>query len=144
MYIQCKPNDVQSLQSSYFLVFYHFGFETTTLTFSRIIDFDDATNLFLKQVYSCAVVDACLIWTDIIILISWSVRWDKLYQSTHFKGKLHKLPPSRFNKHISTWSRVALIDWSGFTGRFIKHIWTCARVAFNEISGVQVDLSSTS
>jgi hypothetical protein len=23
------------------------------LTFSRIFDFDDATNLFLKQVYSC-------------------------------------------------------------------------------------------
>jgi hypothetical protein len=46
VYIQCKPMDVQSLQSSYFLVFYHFGFETTTLTFSRIIDFDDATNLF--------------------------------------------------------------------------------------------------
>jgi len=33
-----------------------------TSTFSRIIDFDDATNLvFLKQVYSYAVVDACLI-----------------------------------------------------------------------------------
>ena len=31
VYIQCKPKDVQSLQSSYFLmVFYHFGFETTT------------------------------------------------------------------------------------------------------------------
>ena len=49
--LQCiynKPQGVQSLQSrpSYFLVFYHFGFETTTLTFSRIIDFDDATNLF--------------------------------------------------------------------------------------------------
>ena len=57
VYIQCKPKDVQSLQSSYFLVFYHFGFEATTLTFSRIIEFDDATNLFLKQVYSCAVVD---------------------------------------------------------------------------------------
>jgi hypothetical protein len=27
VYIQCKPKDVQSLQSSYFLVFYHFGFE---------------------------------------------------------------------------------------------------------------------
>ena len=27
VYIQCKPMDVQSLQSSYFLVFYHFGFE---------------------------------------------------------------------------------------------------------------------
>jgi hypothetical protein len=40
---------VQSLQSSYFLVFYHFGFETTTLTFSHIIDFDDATNLFLNK-----------------------------------------------------------------------------------------------
>ena len=61
-----------------------------TLTFSYIIDFDDATNLFLRQVYS--LVDACLIWTDLIILISWPVRWDKLYQSTHFKGKLHKLP----------------------------------------------------
>ena len=85
-------NVVQSLQSSYFLVFYHFGFETTTLTFSRIIDFDDTTNLFLKHVYSCAVVDACLIWTDLIILISRPVRWDKLYQSTHIKGKLHKLP----------------------------------------------------
>jgi hypothetical protein len=47
---------------------------------------------FLKQVHSCAVVDACLIWTDLIILISRPVRWDKLYQSTHFKGKLHKLP----------------------------------------------------
>ena len=91
-YIQCKPKDVQSLQSTYFWVFYHFGFEATTLTFSRIIDFDDATNLFLKQVYSCAVVDACLIWTDLIILISRPVRWDKLYQLTHFKGKLHKLP----------------------------------------------------
>jgi hypothetical protein len=63
-----------------------------TLTFSRIIDFDDATNLFLKQVYSCAVVDTWLIWTDIIILISRPVCWDKLYQSTQFKGKLHKLP----------------------------------------------------
>ena len=72
VYIRCK--DVQSLQSSYFLVFYHVGFETTTLTFSRIIDFDDATNLFFKQVYSCAVVDACLIWTDIIILIARPVR----------------------------------------------------------------------
>ena len=70
VYIQCKPKDVQSLQSSYFLIFYHFGFETTTLTFSRIIDFDDATNLFFKQVYSYAVVDECLIWTDLIILIS--------------------------------------------------------------------------
>ena len=49
VYIQCKPRDVQSLQSSYFLVFYNFGFETTTLTFSRIIDFDDATNLFLNK-----------------------------------------------------------------------------------------------
>jgi hypothetical protein len=57
-----------------------------------IIDFDAATNLLLKQVYSCAVVDACLIWTDLIILISRPVRWDKLDQSTHFKGKLHKLP----------------------------------------------------
>ena len=66
MYIQCKPKDVQSLQSSYFLFFYHFGFETTTLTFSRIIDFDDTTNLFFKQVYSCTVVEACLIWTDLI------------------------------------------------------------------------------
>jgi hypothetical protein len=47
---------------------------------------------FLKQVHSCALVDACLIWTDLIILISRPVRWDKLYQSTHFKGKLHKLP----------------------------------------------------
>jgi hypothetical protein len=92
IYIQCKPKDVQALQSSYFLVFYHFGFDTTTLTFSRIIDFDDATNLFLKQVYSCAVVDACLIWTDPIILISRPARWDKLYQSIHFKGKLQKLP----------------------------------------------------
>jgi hypothetical protein len=64
VYIQCKPKDVQSLQSSYFLFFYHFGFEATTLTFSRIIDFDDATNLLLKQVYSCAIVDTCLIWTD--------------------------------------------------------------------------------
>ena len=63
-----------------------------TLTFSRIIDFDDATNLFLKQVYSCAAVDACLLWTDLIILISRPLRWDKLDQSTHFKGKLHKLP----------------------------------------------------
>ena len=36
-------------KSSYFLVFYHFGFETTTLTFSHIIDFDDATNLFLNK-----------------------------------------------------------------------------------------------
>jgi hypothetical protein len=91
--------DIQSLQSSYFLVFYHFGFETTTLTFSRIIDFDDATNLFLKQVYSCAVVVACLIWTDLIILISRPVRWDKLYQSTHFKGKLHKLPINHIIKY---------------------------------------------
>ena len=91
VYIQCKPKDVQSLQSSYFLIFYHFGFETTTLTFSRIIDFDDATNLFFRQVYSYAVVDGCLIWTDLIILIPRPVRWDKLYQSTHFKGKLHKL-----------------------------------------------------
>jgi hypothetical protein len=33
-------------------------------------DFHDATNLFLKQVYSCAVVDACLICTDL------PVRWD--------------------------------------------------------------------
>jgi hypothetical protein len=74
VYIQCKPKDVQSLQSSYFLVFYHFGFETTSLTFSCIIDFDDATNLFLRQVYSCAVVDACQIWTDLIILISRPVR----------------------------------------------------------------------
>ena len=41
VYIQCKLKDVQSLQSSYFLVFYHFGFETTTLTFSRIIDFEN-------------------------------------------------------------------------------------------------------
>jgi hypothetical protein len=98
VYIQCKPKDVQSLQSSYFLVFYHLGFETTTLTFSRIIDFDDATNLFLKQVYSCAVVDACLIWTDLIILISRPVRWDKCYQSTHFKGKLHNLPIIDNNK----------------------------------------------
>ena len=49
VYIQCNPKDVQSLQSSYFLVFYHFGFETTTLTFSCIIDFDDTTNLFLKK-----------------------------------------------------------------------------------------------
>jgi hypothetical protein len=40
---------VQSLQSSYFLVFYHFGFETMTLTLSHIIDFDDATNLFLNK-----------------------------------------------------------------------------------------------
>jgi hypothetical protein len=54
------------------------------LTFSRIIDFDDATNIFLKQVYSCAVVHSCLIWTDLIILILRPVRWDKLYQSTHF------------------------------------------------------------
>jgi hypothetical protein len=38
-----EPKDVQSLQSSYVLVFYNFGFETTTLTFSRIIDVDDAT-----------------------------------------------------------------------------------------------------
>ena len=82
-------------KSSYFLVFYHFGFETTTLTFSRIIDFDDATNFFFKQVYSCTVVDACLLWTDIIILILRPVRWDKLYQSTHFKGKLHKLQIKR-------------------------------------------------
>jgi hypothetical protein len=51
----------QSLHSSYFLVFYHFGFETTTLTFSRIIDFNEATNLFFKQVYACTVVDSCLI-----------------------------------------------------------------------------------
>ena len=49
VYIQCKPTDVQSLQSSYFLVFSHFGFETTALTFSRIIDFDDATNLFFSK-----------------------------------------------------------------------------------------------
>ena len=27
VYIQCKPKDVQSFQSSYFLVIYHFGFE---------------------------------------------------------------------------------------------------------------------
>jgi hypothetical protein len=74
VYIQCKPKDVQSLQSSYFLVFYHFGFETTTLTFSCIIDFDDGTNLCFKQVYSCAGVDAYLIWTDLIILISRPVR----------------------------------------------------------------------
>jgi hypothetical protein len=92
VYIQCKPKDVQSLQSSYVLVFYHFGFEPTTLTLSRIIDFDDATDFFFKQVYSCTVVDACLIWTNLLILISRPVRWDKLYQSTHFKGKLHKLP----------------------------------------------------
>ena len=40
---------VQSLQSSYFLVFYHFGFETTTLTFSRIIDFDFfKTSIFMR------------------------------------------------------------------------------------------------
>ena len=45
------------------------------------IDLDDATNLFSKQAYSCAVVDVCLIWTDLIILISRPVRWDKLYQS---------------------------------------------------------------
>jgi hypothetical protein len=38
------------------------------------IDFDDAANLFLKQVYTCAVADACLIWTDLIILISRPVR----------------------------------------------------------------------
>jgi hypothetical protein len=62
-------------KSSYFLVFYHFGFEAKT--FSRIIDFDDATNLVFKQVYSCAVVDACLIWTDLIILISRPVRSDQ-------------------------------------------------------------------
>jgi hypothetical protein len=49
VYIQRKLKNVQSLQSSYFLVFYHFGFETTTLTFSRIFDFDDATNLFLSK-----------------------------------------------------------------------------------------------
>ena len=49
VYIQCNPKDVQSLQSSYVLVFYNFGFETTTLTFSRIIDVDDATNLFLSK-----------------------------------------------------------------------------------------------
>jgi hypothetical protein len=42
-------------KSSYFLVFCHFGFETTTSTFSCIIDFDGATNLF-KQVYSCTIV----------------------------------------------------------------------------------------
>jgi hypothetical protein len=36
-------------KSSYFLVFYHLRFETTTLTFSHIIDFDDATNLFLNK-----------------------------------------------------------------------------------------------
>jgi hypothetical protein len=51
VYIQCKPKDVQSLQSSYFLVFYHFGFETTTLTFSRIIDFDDATHFFKTNIF---------------------------------------------------------------------------------------------
>ena len=96
MYIKCKHKDVQSLQSSYFLVFYHFGFETTTLTFSRIIDFDDATNLFFKRVFSCAVVDPCLLWIDLIILISRPVRWEKLYQSTHFKGKLHKLQINLF------------------------------------------------
>jgi hypothetical protein len=101
--VQCKPKDVQSLQSSYFLVFYHFRFETTTLTFSRIIDFDDTTNLFLKQVYSCAVVDTyiCLIWTDLLILISRPVHWDKFYQSTHCKGKLHKLPISSLSYHFS-------------------------------------------
>jgi hypothetical protein len=113
------------LQSSYFLVFYHFGFETTTLTFSRIIDFDDATNLFLKQVYSCAVVDACLIWTDLIILISRLVHLDKLYQSTHFKGKLHKLPITNlsyiiciaraFNDHRSCQKLINY--WSGSSSR---------------------------
>ena len=110
--MQCiynKPQGVQSLQSrpSYFLVFYHFGFETTTLTFSRIIDFDDATNLFFKRVYSCAVVDACLMWTDLIILISRPVRWDKLDQSTHFKGKLHKLPIN-----VIIWLQImSFSDW---------------------------------
>ena len=70
-----------------------------TLTFSRIIDFDDATKLFLKQVYSCAVVDACLIWTDLIILISRPVRWDKLYQSTH------SLSPNVWNRLLVIWQR---------------------------------------
>ena len=109
MYIRCKPKDVQSLQSSYFLVFYHVGFETTTLTFSRIIDFDNTINLFLKQAYSCAVVDAFLIWTDIIILISRPVRWDKLYQSTHFKGKLHTLPIHTF----TLFEQIVRFDWYG-------------------------------
>jgi hypothetical protein len=48
--VQCKPKDVQSLQSSYFLVFYHFRFETTTLTFSGIIYFDDYLLARKKQI----------------------------------------------------------------------------------------------
>ena len=84
VYIQCKPKDVQSLQSSYFLVFYLWGMLIIEIIWPNAKcfvynDFDDATNLFLKQVYSCAVVDVCLIWTDLIILISRPVRWDKLY-----------------------------------------------------------------
>jgi hypothetical protein len=47
---------------------------------------------FLKTSIFMRVVDTCLIWTDIIILILRPVCWDKLYQSTQFKGKLHKLP----------------------------------------------------
>jgi hypothetical protein len=50
VHIQCKPKDVQSLQSSYFLVFYHFGFETTTLTFSRIIDFPTNLHIWKEHV----------------------------------------------------------------------------------------------
>ena len=50
--MQCKPKDVQSLQSSYFLVFYHFGFET--MTFSHIFDFDDANQSFFKtNIFMC-------------------------------------------------------------------------------------------
>ena len=98
-------------KSSYFLVFYHFGFETTTSTFSCIINFDGATNLF-KQVYSCTIVDACLAWTDLIILISRPVRWDKLYQSTHFKEKLYKLPINIFI--IFTWHLLNKL-WFSFS-----------------------------
>ena len=97
--MQCiynKPQDVQSLQSrpSYFLVFYHFGFETTTLTLFPYYWFWWRNQSFFlnKSIFKWALVDACLMWTDLIILISRPVCWDKLYQSTHFKGKLHKLP----------------------------------------------------
>jgi hypothetical protein len=62
---------------------------------------------FFKRVYSCAVVDACLMWTDLIILISRPVRWDKLDQSTHFKGKLHKLPIN-----VIIWLQImSFSDW---------------------------------
>jgi hypothetical protein len=90
---------VQSLQSSYFLVFYLWGMLIIEIIWPNAKcfvynDFDDATNLFLKQVYSCAVVDVCLICTDL------PVRWDKLNQSTHFKGKQHKLPINGYIRYV--------------------------------------------